>query len=161
MTWLDGVWCGTFRISNYDDDKQWENLPKGMGVYRLLALINSHCFSPESLSRVCGEDETGTLYIGRAGPVAGQPNPLANRLGGLAHTHHRRYGATTHSKLPKPLGDRFPDDKLAIIWELTDDPAWREAQLLQNYEDVFGELPPLNGQRSKASKMLPLVVDAS
>lgn len=37
------------------------------GVYRLIGLeVDGHRLKPASISRVCGEDVTGTLYIGEA-----------------------------------------------------------------------------------------------
>jgi hypothetical protein len=162
MTWLDGNWCGMFRISAYDNEHTWDKLPKGSpGVYRLVALCNCSNFTPERLNRVCGLDVTGTLYIGRGGSRYSQPDTLANRISELAHTHSRRFRGASHRKLPKPLGDLFPDDKLAIEWELTDDPRGREGQILANYEGVFGELPPLNSQKSKALKALAKRVSES
>jgi hypothetical protein len=95
------------------------------------------------LNRVCGVDETGTLYIGRS------QESLLNRLASLIATHHHGFTAAPHRKLCKGLAALFPDDKLAFSWEATDDPKLRESKLLWAYEDVFGELPPINSQKPK------------
>jgi hypothetical protein len=93
------------------------------------------------LSRICGTDETGTLYIGAAG------KSLFNRLGSLLKTHSPEYLSEPHRVLPARLANSFPPSRLAFAWEWTNKPWDREQELLRAYEDAFGELPPANGQR--------------
>ena len=137
MGWLDGDWSEMIRVSEAIEQKWWEKLPpEYAGVYRLVALTDSHSLVPSPISRVCGVDDTGTLYVGAS------KGSLAVRVSDLIKTYHRDYKSSPHRELPKRLADRFPDDKLAISWELTNEPWVREAKLLTAYENSFGELPP-------------------
>jgi hypothetical protein len=140
MSWLTGDWSALIKISEAIERKYWDELQPKTGVYRLIALdVNG---KPMPLNRVCGVDETGTLYIGAT------DRQLLNRLGGLVKTHRADYAGQPHRQLSIPLTDRFPADRLAISWEYTEMPWPREAELLMAYEDELGELPPNNGQRS-------------
>ena len=130
-------------MSEAIEQKWWERLEGGRrGVYRLVALSNATSLTPAPLNRVCGTDETGTLYIG------GSDKPLKDRLGALVTTIRADYKGEPHRPLSKPLSARFPANLLAMSWEYNDDPWWREARLLMAYEQEFGERPPNNGQRS-------------
>ena len=85
MTWLSGMWSDLIRISEAIDHKWWEKLqPNTKGVYRLVAIAGDS-LTPVPLNRVCGSDETGTLYIGAS------DRPLLNRLGSLVKTHRTDY----------------------------------------------------------------------
>ena len=143
MSWLTGNWSPLVRISDAIEGKWWETLsPDSKGVYRLIALCDTENFNPMPLNRVCGTDETGTLYIGAT------DRALLNRLGSLVKTHRKDYASQPHRRLSAPLAERFPENKLATSWEYTTSPWDREAELLMAYEAQFGELPPNNGQRS-------------
>jgi hypothetical protein len=81
-------------------------------------------------------DPTGTLYIGAA------TNGLDGRLGSLVTTH-RGHGGGNHIPLPEKLKQRFPPERLRIVWEVcAGDPYTREGELKGAYEDEFGERPP-------------------
>jgi hypothetical protein len=143
MSWLDGDWGQPFRIGEAIEKEWWQLLERNRkGVYRLIALRSKSNLSPARLSRVCGIDETGTLYIGASDAS------LFNRVGGLVMTHHHEYKSNPHRPLSPRLAKRFREDKLAVSWEYTDAPYDREQRLLVAYESVFGELPPANNQRS-------------
>jgi hypothetical protein len=68
MSWYDSVeWSQPVRVSEYPlitrigrEDK----LPEDKGDYRIIALANDDDFTAAPLVRVCGVDDTGTLYIG-------------------------------------------------------------------------------------------------
>jgi hypothetical protein len=141
MSWCDGKWNGTIRISEAIENKWWDKLEsERTGVYRLIALDENG--RPIPLNRVCGTDETGTLYVGAS------DRPLLNRLGSLVKTHRGEYVSKPHRELSMTLSKYFPDSRLGMTWEYTDLPWQREAELLMAYEAKFGELPPNNGQRS-------------
>jgi predicted GIY-YIG superfamily endonuclease len=142
MSWLNGSWSELVRISDAIEQKWWEKLqPNSKGVYRLVAL-DEQASKPIPLNRVCGTDETGTLYIGAS------DHPLLSRLASLVKTHRADYTSKPHRQLSRVLADRFPENRLAITWEYANAPWQREAELLMAYEAEFGELPPNNGQRS-------------
>jgi hypothetical protein len=148
MRWLTGEWSEDIRISSAIDEKWWEKLSpenpwKRPGIYRLIAFA-SKTSEPEPLQRICGVDETGTLYIGAS-------KELGNRLSALVTTHHPDYKGQPHQALPQQLARRFPPNQLGFVWQYTETPWHREAELLTSYENAFGELPPLNGQKSGAS----------
>ena len=152
MSWLNGTWPKLIRIGDAVEKKWWNELePERSGVYRLIALDASGNVMP--LNRVCGTDETGTLYIGES------DRPLLNRLGSLVKTHHPDYTSKPHRRLSIPLAKRFPADRLAITWEYTEVPRQREAELLMAYEDQFGELPPNNAQRSVVTRAVTQQTD--
>ncbi len=143
MLWLDGDWNDPFRISDAIEKKYWEQLEKNAkGVYRLIALSNKNDFTLQKLDRVCGVDDTGTLYIG-ASYVS-----LLGRLAAVVKTHRPDYVGRPHQRLSPRLADRFTERKLAVSWEPTETPWEREHRLLVAYEETFGELPPMNNQRS-------------
>lgn len=145
MAWLADVgWSSPIRMSEAIEIRWWEQVPENRkGVYRLIALNEASNFMPAPLSRVCGTDETGTLYIGAS------KQSLANRLASLVMTHRSDYKVKPRAPLSKLLRERFPADKLAMSWEYTEEPWQREADLLMAYEEAFGELPPRNSQRPK------------
>jgi hypothetical protein len=145
MSWLTGDWPKLIRISEAIESQWWKELePNRPGVYRLVALDANG--NPMPLNRVCGTDETGTLYIGASN------RPLLNRLGSLVKTNRADYASRPHRQLSIPLGNLFPEDRLAITWEYTEVPWQRESELLMAYEAQFGELPPNNAQRSVITK---------
>ena len=115
------------------------------GVYRL--------FVPDTaIDRWCGKDKTGTLYIGLAGTGRRNSSNLRSRIKEiLNHEHH----ATACWKFNRAIADKFPWKTLAIDWIYTEDRLNYEGKtipgafaaenfLLRNYNDSFGELPPLN-----------------
>lgn len=108
------------------------------GVYRLIGLEDTTGLSPAVIQRVCGNDVTGTLYIGAA-------EVLRNRIGSLVQTLRPDiFRSAPHKSLTAKLAARFPTDSLAISWEFSDRPWDRENELLQAYVAEFGELPPHN-----------------
>jgi hypothetical protein len=112
------------------------------GVYRLIALEQPGDLSrPAKLARVCGEDSTGTLYIGEA-------SDLSLRLNQMRRTARRRRSEGSHSAISmlrriKRLD--YPEEKLGISFMFTDRLTRAiESDLLQAYINSFGEMPPLN-----------------
>jgi len=103
------------------------------GVYRLVGLdLAGDLRKLATIPRACGEDRTGTLYIG-------ETSTLNTRLNSL------RLGSHRTSNLPKVLRERFPTEKLAIALLFTGrSTEWIENDLIQAYINSFGDTPPLN-----------------
>jgi hypothetical protein len=110
---------------------------------------------PVAIDRVCGNDLTGTLYIG----CEEQNFAVRSRLSQLVRSlreprllpggypeysrqseHPAGYRLRSHSKLNK----RFPRSHLALTWCYSKQPNEAESSLLRAYVDSFGEIPPLN-----------------
>jgi hypothetical protein len=145
---LELEWRGPYLLSvlreNYSllpsskYSRQWN------GVYRI--------FSPETaINRICGEDPTGTLYLGRAGSERGW-SILRTRIQEIARKAHHATSGWSYSDL---LRKKFPWESLAIEWAYTEkrlnyrgDPIpgakVAEGWLLSCYNDSFGEYPPMN-----------------
>jgi hypothetical protein len=129
--------------------KNYNLLPSGRyssqwsGVYRI--------FIPDTaIGRVCETDQTGTLYIGRAGSERGW-SILRGRLMQVAKREHH----ATRWWYSSPIGEKFPWSSVAVHWAFTPPrmnykgetiPSSRMAEswLLWCYNDSFGEYPPLN-----------------
>lgn len=114
------------------------------GVYRL--------FVPDtSIDRCCGRDRTGTLYIGLAGTGRNWSNLRTRVQTILKRDHHATFYWSHDGALPR----KFPWETLAIDWAYTGEISNYEGKkvpeafmaegfLLSNYNDSFGEYPPLN-----------------
>lgn len=106
------------------------------GVYRLVGLAAENDFrKPARLSRVCGDDPTGTLYIG-------ETRSLNKRLNMMRLFTHNAIQMLERL----PLRGLFPANKLAIALLITDCSmtSFVERNLLQAYMNSFGDTPPLN-----------------
>src|SRR5580704_4065015 len=58
------------------------------GVYRLIGLATeSEVHKPATLSRACGQDTSGTLYIGEAGSLNSRLNQLRRSLFSREDSH--------------------------------------------------------------------------
>jgi hypothetical protein len=130
----DDEWWRRFRL---EQPNEYDLRP---GVYRLIALNDTNTITPENISRVCGSDPTGTLYIGAA-------SILMYRVSDLVKEHHPSFKSGPHKPLSARLAARFPITNLAISWEFSDDPWTHERTLLEAYLAEFGELPPHNDRR--------------
>lgn len=108
------------------------------GVYRLVALDQPRASAPALIHRVCGDDATGTLYVGAS-------DCLRNRISSLVATNRQdQYRHSPHKPLAPQLSALFPTNRLAFSWEFSEDPWGREIELLEAYLSEFGELPPHN-----------------
>jgi hypothetical protein len=86
------------------------------GVYRLIALAEAgDVRKPAVLTRVCGQDNTGTLYIGEAGNLSLRLNQL--RRSARKHRGEGSHGAITMLRQITRLD--YPPDKLAIALMFT------------------------------------------
>jgi hypothetical protein len=115
------------------------------GVYRI--------FSPDTtIDRFCGNDPTGTLYLGLAGTGEGNWSILRNRIQAIARRDHHATQSWSFSDLVR---QKYPWESLAIEWACTGDrqsykgemhpvALMAESWLLHCYNDAYGEFPPLN-----------------
>ena len=113
------------------------------GVYRV--------FSPTaSIHRCCGEDRTGTLYIGQAGSGRQRWSILRSRLLQIVNGRHHAISMRADT-----IAKKYPWGSLALQWAYTkeifdyrgrpiSEARLAESFLLYSYRELFGELPPLN-----------------
>jgi hypothetical protein len=111
------------------------------GVYRLIALASKGDLSkPAILNRACGQDTSGTLYIGEASNLSRRLNQLRRSAG---HRRERSHGAIGMLRLIARLD--YPAEKLGIALMFTGrDTRAVERDLLHAYINSFGDTPPLN-----------------
>jgi hypothetical protein len=112
------------------------------GVYRLVALEAPRDLRKvATLNRVCGQDSTGTLYIGEAGN-------LATRMNQMRRTAKPRRSESSHgalSMLRRISRFDLPREKLGVAFMYTGRHTDSvERDLLHAYINSFGEMPPLN-----------------
>lgn len=133
-----------------DLEKNYRSLPSVKysnqwdGVYRI--------FVPDkSIGRLCADDPTGTLYIGKAGSKRNWSILRTRIQDAISRRHH----ATSWWSYHATLRDKHPWETLAIQWayvaerldyqgEMIKVAGTAESVLLRCYRDTFGELPPLN-----------------
>jgi hypothetical protein len=113
------------------------------GVYRLIGLAaDDDVTKPATLNRVCGQDTTGTLYIGHAGRLNERLNQLRRSL---LSRHENSHGAIGALLSVTELASRFPPNRLAISLLYTGiRPRFVEGTLIGAYRNAFGDTPPLN-----------------
>jgi hypothetical protein len=107
------------------------------GVYRLIGLAaEGDIAKPVTLNRACGQDTTGTLYIGKSVSLHRRLNQLRLRQ----PTHNAIH---TLQRMPRL---QFPPGTLAIALYFTEVGmcSWIENDLIQAYINSFGDSPPLN-----------------
>jgi hypothetical protein len=136
MTWLIGDWSPIHSVERALEER-WRQHCKGPGVYRLIGLRGA--LTPACISRACGTDRTGTLYIGHS-------INLYTRVGNLVRAHRSNDGISHHAAFPDKLKGRFPIRRLGVSWQGVDS-KWirnRETELIDDYIAEFGDRPPLN-----------------
>jgi hypothetical protein len=117
------------------------------GVYRLFAVMNEGGFSnPVTFNRVCGQDDTGTLYIGKAGS-------LSDRLNQLRRSLLRRERSHGVAEMLRCIRPNIPTQRLAVALLFTGRSFTGrsftsvERTLIDAYINTFGDAPPLNYRR--------------
>jgi hypothetical protein len=112
-----------------------------MGVYRLIALETEGDISkPATLNRVCGQDTSGTLYIGESTDLGRRLNELRRSAG---HRREGSHGAV--GMLRQITGLHYPVAKLGIALLFTGRQTKSiERDLIWAYMNTFGDTPPLN-----------------
>lgn len=119
------------------------DIPEQGGVYWIYSLDDNDIPCP--INRILDTDYNGVLYIGESGN-------LRERLRMLWRVLNPDYGATAHpfgmnyNSLPE-LRLRFPLHTLAIEWEVNANHKDYETQLISDYRQHFGEVPPLNARK--------------
>lgn len=142
MDWLGDSWSESHLIADREHAPWFKACSDHPGVYRLIGLRSDGDLTPAKIARVCGEDETGTIYIGAA-------KSLIGRIGRLVLQHLPPFKGGNHTAMPMPLATMFSSTKLAVQWRLVGSPEnifVTEQKLLSDYKQTFGELPPLNSQ---------------
>ena len=146
MSWLSGDWSVLYRVTDRSEEA-WFNDQSlrettRQGVYRLVALTNDVDFDVMILDRVCGKDNSGTVYLGAA-------RSLLGRVADLVATHHPDFKSKRHREMPTRLAKMLPPSRLAVCFQYVDAdscPFKRENQLMNAYYAKYGERPPLNRQ---------------
>lgn len=109
------------------------------GVYKIIAVANG---KRVPVNRFLGTDNEGVLYIGKATSFLDRVIALKKSLSpdykSGAHICGRRYKG-----LPK-IAEQFPFESLHIQLIASDTPEILEAELLNRYRNIYGEVPPLN-----------------
>ena len=111
------------------------------GVYRLISLETSgDLSSAATLNRVCGQDSSGTLYIGEASDLGRRLNQLKRSAG---HRNEGSHGAI--GMLKKITNLSHPASRLGVALLFTGrDTKSIERDLIWAYINAFGDTPPLN-----------------
>jgi excinuclease UvrABC nuclease subunit len=126
------------------DPEFWHNVPEEPGVYMVLNVTDSG--KPSKLNRLLNIDENGILYIGKSSNLRDRLRMLWRTiqpdLKATAHTFGRRY------KEISTLHTAYPISSLAITFSLVENPDKEESNLLRNYCEKFGEVPPFNSSIS-------------
>lgn len=123
------------------DDKPFTDKDHGYwGVYRIVALaVDRDLTKPATLNRICGEDKSGTLYIGRSTSLHARLNQFQRTLLSKESSH----GAAQILKRGGVL--HFPPTRLAIALLFTPECIKGvERDLIDAYMNSFGDTPPLN-----------------
>ena len=142
MGWLGDDWSEAHLIADREHAPWFKACSDHPGVYRLIGLAADGNLAPAKIARVCGLDETGTIYVGAA-------KSLIGRIGRLVLQHLPPFKGGNHTAMPGVLAAAFPSTRLAVQWCLAEAPEdifATEQKLLSGYREQFGELPPLNSQ---------------
>ena len=124
------------------------------GVYILKCVDKDNKYI--SIPRLLNNDDNGTLYIGSSGDVV-------KRVGSLAKSIFAAVGVENYKDFSShPLGHKyknkniikkFPYCGLCVEVMPLKTAHEKEATLLKEYEDAFGEAPPFNEGRPKAKHL--------
>jgi len=150
---IRGDWSGIYRLDQVGSYVS-RYLSARKGVYRLVGLAEAGVSKPAVIDRICGRDETGTLYIGAEGKNFAVRSRLTKlvrslkepRSGNVFNSEHHVGLFLRRNSL---LNERFPRSKLGIEWCYDPDPYIAEGNLLVSYISSFGESPPLNGPKAQ------------
>jgi hypothetical protein len=144
---IPGVWSDLVPL--VEMGSIFRRLQAETGVYRLVGLAEAGVNTPAIFNRMCGQDKTGTLYIGREGKNFAIRSRLSQLARSLREKPRRGLWNTEHSagsrlRLHPTLSERFPVSKLAIAWCYDARHVYAERKLLDLYFWSFGDTPPLN-----------------
>jgi hypothetical protein len=109
------------------------------GVYKIIAYKDGQRIL---IDRFLGQDQSGTLYIGKANSYLNRVIHLKTSIlsfyNSSSHICGRRYKANPN------IAVKFPEEVLFIELIPTASPAELERVLIIEYATKFGEVPPLN-----------------
>jgi hypothetical protein len=145
---IPGVWCRLYRLNKVGSNIG-SHIRAAAGVYRLVGLTDDlDATAPATLDRVCGRDQTGTLYIGHARRLPNRLVPFVRSLKPPRGQRHRLNSEHPAGKrlLESILSNQFPTNRLAITWAYDPLCGIMESILFGRYLSSFGETPPLNRQ---------------
>ncbi|HNJ44305.1 MAG TPA: hypothetical protein PKZ53_27740 [Acidobacteriota bacterium] len=121
----------------------WEQIRQAHGsaggAYQLVALENE---KPVVVQRFLGADLEGVLYIGKSDSyldrVIQLKKSISPQYAGKSHTCGRRY------KSNPAIALKYPYELLHLQFFPSGQPELLEKQMLGQYFQRFGEVPPLN-----------------
>lgn len=125
------------------DENNWHQIEEVFGqqggIYRLFATKNH---APCHIGRALKTDKSGTLYIGKA-------NSFLDRVIDMKKSILPNYKSTSHDagvryKKIAAFQNLFPVENLMVELTFSNNPAEKERQALEDYQNRFGEVPPLN-----------------
>lgn len=98
--------------------------------------------SPIAINRLLASDREGILYIGKA-------NSFLNRVADLKKSISPNYNSGSHEcgtryKQHSGISGAFPYESLYLNLLVHNEPRVLECSMLKEYEEKYGELPPLN-----------------
>lgn len=122
-----------------------KELGQKKGVYVIYALNPD--LSPQPINRVLGADINGVLYIGQT-----THQDFQTRIGKFLSVMNPNLAARNHSgalnfKEIIRLREKFPLSVLYFSIMPCDNPKIEETRLIEEYRQIFGEVPPLNGSK--------------
>ena len=109
-----------------------KNHPKG-GVYVLKA--------NKPVSRLLNTDDDGVLYIGK-GVILPSHNRIGKFVNSLNNTENAHGGGNRMNM--SSILVKYPLETASIEITLSEDPEKLESTLLNEYNSLYGELPPFN-----------------
>lgn len=115
------------------------NAPLESGMYRIYWLKNG---ISQSISRICGNDSSGLLYIGH---TAGTLQDRLNQFRCSAFLRSTNHSGGLKYRNSKVLLNLIKPDELFAKVEPCKGSHDSERNELKKYADKFGEVPPLNG----------------
>jgi hypothetical protein len=124
-------------------EKFWQDIPAEPGIYKICVLNDNGTAVP--LNRLIGTDPRGILYIGEG-------QNLRERLRMLWRVITPGYNATAHTcginyKEVAAIQRIFPLSMLAVDYQVASNHRILEKQMIEDYRQQFGEVPPLNGRK--------------
>lgn len=137
-------------IKNYQisNNKFWQQInddfSEGGGTYRMYCIDNQH--KPITTNRILKIDNNGTLYIGKAIQFLDRVITLKKSLSPDHISENHECGVRYKSS--KLFEQKFPYNNLWIELNSCENIDITEKEMLYNYEKEFGELPPLNRNKT-------------
>jgi hypothetical protein len=124
------------------EDFFWKTIPESAGVYHIYSYKDK---KPLKINRVLRLDNEGVLYIGKS-------DNLRERLRILKKNIIKKPQVSTHTfgkkhNENKRLQKAFPLASLFVKYQISEDSKKLEKDLLDQYFQKFGEVPPFNSSK--------------